>query len=114
MPSPWEVVNPAIKAEARLTSSQAVQGVRGEVGRRGRRSMSEHQFEGELAPDRQRSTKFTPQNIRQIVNLVDRGKGREEIAEIIGVTPGTLAVTVFKTRHELAPSISECRGPEAG
>jgi len=43
-----------------------------------------------------RPTKFTPENIRQIINLVDRGKNREEIAEIIGVTPGTLAVTCSK------------------
>jgi hypothetical protein len=31
------------------------------------------QFEGELTSDRQR-TKFTPQDIRQIVNLVDAGR----------------------------------------
>jgi hypothetical protein len=40
--------------------------------------------------------KFTPENIRQISNLVERGKSRNEIAEIIGVTPGTLAVTCSK------------------
>src|SRR5579864_1192956 len=49
-----------------------------------------------VAPERHRSTKFTSANIRQIVNLVERGKGRDEIAEIIGVTPGTLAVTCSK------------------
>jgi hypothetical protein len=46
--------------------------------------------------DSHRATKFTPVNIRQIINLVERGKNREEIAEIIGVTPGSLAVTCSK------------------
>jgi hypothetical protein len=46
--------------------------------------------------EHRRSTKFTSENIRQIVNLVDRGKSRDEIAEIIGVTPGTLSVTCSK------------------
>src|SRR6185503_10235377 len=45
-----------------------------------------------VAP-RGRQTKFTPERIRQIVNLVERGKSREEIAELIGVTVGTLQVT---------------------
>src|SRR5262245_35294404 len=40
-----------------------------------------------------RQTKFTPERIRQIVNLVERGKSREEIAELVGVTVGTLQVT---------------------
>jgi hypothetical protein len=34
--------------------------------------------------------------MRQITNLVERGKSREEIAEIIGVTTGTLQVTCSK------------------
>src|SRR5262245_629993 len=41
-------------------------------------------------------TKFTPENVRQIVNLVERGKSKEEIADIIGVTTGTLQVTCSK------------------
>jgi hypothetical protein len=45
---------------------------------------------------RGRPTKFTPDRIRQITNLVERGKSREEIAEIIGVTSGTLQVTCSK------------------
>jgi hypothetical protein len=45
---------------------------------------------------RGRPTKFTPENIRQIINLVERGKSRQEIAEIIGVTPATLQVTCSK------------------
>jgi hypothetical protein len=41
---------------------------------------------------RGRSTKFTPEKVRQISNLVERGKSREEIAELVGVTVGTLQV----------------------
>jgi hypothetical protein len=46
---------------------------------------------GKSKPDLPKK-KFTPENTRQISNLVERGKSRNEIAEIIGVTPGTLAV----------------------
>ncbi len=48
------------------------------------------------APVHRRQTKFTPANIRQIINLLERGKSKEEIAEIIGVTPATLQVTCSK------------------
>jgi len=37
--------------------------------------------------------KFTPERVQQIRNLVERGKSREEIAELIGVTVGSLQVT---------------------
>jgi hypothetical protein len=40
-----------------------------------------------------RQIKFTPERIEEIKNLVGRGKSREEIAEIIGVTVGSLQVT---------------------
>ena len=40
-----------------------------------------------------RRRKFTPETIEQIRNLVERGKRREEIAELIGVTVGSLQVT---------------------
>jgi len=40
-----------------------------------------------------RKVKFTPERIEQIKNLVERGKRREEIAELIGVTVGSLQVT---------------------
>jgi hypothetical protein len=40
-----------------------------------------------------REIKFTPERIQQIRNLVERGKSREEIAELIGVTVGSLQVT---------------------
>src|SRR5512139_382817 len=43
-----------------------------------------------------KATKFTPERIQQINNLVERGKSREEIAELIGVTVGSLAVTCSK------------------
>ena len=42
---------------------------------------------------RGRQIKFTPERIQQIRNLVERGKRREEIAELIGVTVGSLQVT---------------------
>jgi hypothetical protein len=48
------------------------------------------------APVHRRQTKFTSANIRQIVNLLERGRSKEEIAEIIGVTPATLQVTCSK------------------
>jgi hypothetical protein len=40
-----------------------------------------------------RPLKFTPERIQQIKNLVERGAGRDEIATLIGVTVGSLAVT---------------------
>jgi hypothetical protein len=42
---------------------------------------------------RGRQVKFSPERIQQIKNLVERGKSREEIAELIGVTVGSLQVT---------------------
>src|SRR6516225_5331446 len=44
-------------------------------------------------PTRGRPIKFTPERLQQISNLVERGKSREEIAELIGVTVGSLQVT---------------------
>ena len=44
-------------------------------------------------PPRGRPIKFTPERIQQIGNLVERGKSREEIAELIEVTVGSLQVT---------------------
>jgi hypothetical protein len=40
-----------------------------------------------------RPIKCTPERLEQIRNLVERGKSREEIAEMIGVTLGSLQVT---------------------
>ena len=44
-------------------------------------------------PTRGRQIKFTPERLQQIRNLVERGKSREEIAGLIGVTVGSLQVT---------------------
>jgi hypothetical protein len=44
-------------------------------------------------PTHRRPIKFTPERIQQIRNLIERGKSREEIAELIGVTVGSLQVT---------------------
>jgi len=40
-----------------------------------------------------RPVKFTPERLEQIKNLVERGMAREQIAETIGVTLGSLQVT---------------------
>src|SRR5262245_15607324 len=48
---------------------------------------------GTPTPSRGRQIKFTPERIQQIRNLVERGRSREEIAELIGVTVGSLQVT---------------------
>ena len=40
-----------------------------------------------------RRTKLTPERIQQIRNLVEQGKSREEIAELVGVTVRSLQVT---------------------
>ena len=48
---------------------------------------------GTPALTRGRQIKFTPERIQQIKNLVERGKSREEIAELIGATVGSLQVT---------------------
>jgi hypothetical protein len=47
-------------------------------------------------PATTRRIKFTPERIEQIKNLVERGKGREAIAELVGVTVGSLQVTCSK------------------
>jgi hypothetical protein len=47
-------------------------------------------FEGD---EMARQTKFTPEKVQLIRNLVECGKSRQEIAELIGVTVGSLQVT---------------------
>src|SRR5215475_6198068 len=47
----------------------------------------------ELPSKSGRRLKFTPERIQQIKNLVERGATREEIAETIDVTVGSLQVT---------------------
>ena len=66
-----------------------------------------------------RQGKFTPVTIRQITNLLERGKTKEEIAEIIGVTPGTLQVTCSKLgislrRHAFESNAPRSRAPRSG
>ena len=58
--------------------------------------MESYQLKNHSSVEQQRRTKFTPQNIRQIINLVERGTSPEQIADIIGVTLGTLRVTCSK------------------
>jgi transposase-like protein len=58
--------------------------------------MNAHQTIQAFSKRRGRPTKFTPERMRQITNLVERGKSRQGIAEIIGVTTGTLQVTCSK------------------
>src|SRR4051812_40843387 len=53
---------------------------------------TEHEGSSPLSA-RRRSIKFTPERLQQIINLVERGKSREEIADIIGVTANSLQVT---------------------
>ena len=47
---------------------------------------------GTPTPSRGRQIKFTPERIQQIKNLVERGKRREEIAELVGTTEGAARV----------------------
>jgi hypothetical protein len=42
---------------------------------------------------RTKQKKFTLERLQQIINLVERGKSRDEIADILGVTVGSLQVT---------------------
>jgi hypothetical protein len=47
----------------------------------------------QLLTTRGRATKFTPERLQQIRNLVERGESREGIAEILDVTVGSLQAT---------------------
>ena len=55
--------------------------------------MQTEEFATQLTNSRGRQIKFTPERLQQIRNLVERGKSREEIAELIGATVGSLQVT---------------------
>jgi hypothetical protein len=50
-----------------------------------------------------RPIQFTPDKIEQIRSLVESGKSRDEIAEFIGVTVGSLQVTCSKLGISLRP-----------
>jgi hypothetical protein len=58
--------------------------------------MTQQTIQLKTAPFKGRPTKFTPERIQQIKNLVAQGKSREEIAGLIGVTVGSLQVTCSK------------------
>jgi hypothetical protein len=58
--------------------------------------MSEAIQPGSQPLNRGRPTKFTPERIQQIRNLVERGMSQDQIAEVIGVTTGSLQVTCSK------------------
>src|SRR3954454_22481739 len=51
----------------------------------------------------QQRSKFTPERIQQIKDLVARGETREQIAAIIGVTVATLQVTCSRLGGSLRP-----------
>lgn len=69
------------------------------------------------SPNHGRSTKFTPERIEQIKNLVERGTPREEIASIIGCSVGSLAVTCSRLgislRRRYPPGFAPKRPPVA-
>lgn len=47
----------------------------------------------QVMTSRGRPTKFTPERLQQIRNLVERGESREGIADLLDVTIGSLQVT---------------------
>jgi hypothetical protein len=53
--------------------------------------------------------KLTPERIQQIKNLIERGKSREEIAELIGMTVSSLQVTCSKLGISLRQPIFRTR-----
>ena len=71
----------------------------------------------------QRPSKFTPERVQQIKDLVARGTSCEEIATLIGVTVGTLKVTCSRlgislrkprSRTGLVPLRAATRVPPSG
>jgi hypothetical protein len=60
-----------------------------------------------------RALKFTPERLEQIKNLVERGVNRQEIADTIGVTLGSLQVTCSRLgislRRVLPAGAPTCR-----
>jgi hypothetical protein len=61
-----------------------------------------------------REIKFTPERIQQIRNLVERGKSREEIAELIGVAVRSLKVTCSRLAISVRRHDSSHPPPTAG
>jgi hypothetical protein len=57
-----------------------------------------------------RPTKFTPERLQQIRNLVERGESRERTAEILDVTVGSLQVTCSRLGISLRrPGVGETK-----
>jgi len=65
------------------------------------KTMDRSELQGQLPQRSARPKKFTDANIRQIINLVERGTSPADIAEIIGVTLGTLKTTCSKLQISL-------------
>jgi DNA-binding NarL/FixJ family response regulator len=61
-----------------------------------------------------RRVKFTPERAQQIRNLVEQGKSREEIAELIGVTVRSLKVTCSRLAISVRRPDSSDPPPAAG
>jgi hypothetical protein len=57
----------------------------------------------------QRTSKFTPERVQQIKDLVARGVSCEEIATLVGVTVGTLKVTCSRLGISLRKPRSRTR-----
>ena len=71
--------------------------------------------------NRGRPTKFTPERIQQIRNLVERGMSRDDIAEVIGVTTDAAShllqirdqpATTYFWRHWLVAATTVARSQE--
>ena len=57
-------------------------------------------FSPQLLTSRGRPTKFTLERLQQIRNLVERGESREQIAELLDVTVGSLQVTCSEAGYQ--------------
>ena len=65
-------------------------------------------------PIYERPIKFTRDTVQQIRNLVEQGKSREEIAELIGVTVRSLQVTCSRLGISVRRPDSSHPPPAAG
>jgi hypothetical protein len=65
-------------------------------------------------PIYERPIKFTRETVQQIRNLVEQGKSREEIAELIGVTVRSLQVTCSRLGISVRRPDSSHPPPAAG
>jgi hypothetical protein len=57
----------------------------------------------------ERPTKFTPERVEQIRDLVASGKSRDAIAALLGLTVGSLQVTCSKLGISLAAASSQSK-----